>query len=222
VPRILVVDDEPTIVGFVRRALHAKDFATEGANTPDECLRLLAKGDIDLVVLDLMLPGITDLFLVEQIRSLYPAVKIIVLSAVMDVRDKVRCLDLGAADYVTKPFALAELLARVDARLSDTAEAKGASVRPTCAGRITLDPKRQCVGVRGKSVSLSQREYLLLTRLTSVDGPVTREELLSDVWGFNFDTGSNVVDVYVKRLRGKLGADVIETVRNVGYRVPAA
>jgi two-component system, OmpR family, response regulator len=221
VPRILVVDAEPTIVGFVRRALHAKTFATEGAHTPDECLRILAKGDIDLVVLDLTLSGVADLFLAEQIRSLYPNVTMIVLSSLMDVRVKVRCSDLGASDYVTKPFALADLLTLIDTRLND-AGAKSATFFPTCAGRITLDPTRRCVGVRGKRVSLSQREYLLLTRLTSTDGPVTREQLLSDVWGQNFDTGSNVVDVYVKRLRGKLGAQVIETVRNVGYRVPAA
>jgi two-component system, OmpR family, response regulator len=222
VPRILVVDDEPTIVGFVRRALHAKAYATDGAHSAQECLRKLGDGSFDLVVLDLVLTGNVNTFLVEQIRKNYPSIKIIVLSAVLDVQVKVRCLTLGAADYVTKPFALAELLARIEVRLAEAAAKIGETSRPTCAGHMTLDPKRHAVGVRGRNVALSQREYHLLSRLTSVNVPVTREELLTDVWGGSFDTGSNVVDVYIKRLRAKLGPDVIETVRNVGYRVPAA
>jgi two-component system, OmpR family, response regulator len=221
VPRILVVDNEPTTVGFIKRALHAQKYATEGASSSRTCLAALASMPFDMVVLDLVLPDVTDLSLIEAIRSKYPTVKIIVVTGVLDVRDKVRCFRLGVVDYLTKPFAIAELVARIEIRLNEkTPQANGD--RHTCAGNMTLDPSRHTVGVRGRSIALSQREYNLLSCLTTSDKAMTREQLLTTVWGFDFGTDSNVVDVYVKRLRTKLGADVIETVRNVGYRIPAA
>jgi two-component system, OmpR family, response regulator len=221
-PRILVVDDEPTIVEFLKRALHVRSIEAVGASCIEECLSLLESGPIDLVLLDLTMPGVTSTSLLEQIRSRHPKVKIIVVSAVVEIREKVKCLSRGADDYVTKPFAIGELLARMELRLTDTVHSAGASSHSTSVGRITLDPANHQVNVSGRNVALSRREYLLLSKLATTGGPVARQDLLSEVWGFSFDPGSNVVDVYIKRLRSKLGADVIETVRNVGYQIPAA
>jgi DNA-binding response OmpR family regulator len=132
----------------------------------------------------------------------------------------VRCLELGASDYLPKPFALAEFLARVRARLRQPAAPP--APRILVAGRLSLDLVRRTADVGQGPVGLSEREFLLLQHLMRKEGEVCpREELLAEVWGFSFDPGSNVVDVYVGRLRSKLGAELIETVRNVGYRLEA-
>ena len=147
-----------------------------------------------------------------------PEQQVIVLSALRDVETKVRCLDLGAVDYVTKPFSLAELLARVRRRLAD---ANGERVLR--AGPVTLDLQRRAVEIGGDSIPLTGREFLLLRHLMlQRDEVCTRMELLAEVWGYSFDPGTNVVDVCIRRLRAKLGADKIETVRNVGYAFQAA
>ena len=141
------------------------------------------------------------------------------LSALSDVESKVRCLELGAADYLTKPFALAELVARVWARLRHAGPESGDGLLR--AGGLTLDPHRRTADAGDGPVSLSAREFLLLKHLLLNEGEVcTRAELLEEVWGCSFDPGTNVVDVYIRRLRAKLGADVVETVRHAGYSPP--
>jgi two-component system, OmpR family, response regulator len=146
---------------------------------------------------------------------------VLVLSAAGDVESKVRCLELGAADYLTKPFALAELVARVRTRLRRRESA--AEPEPVLsAGKLRLDLRRRTAELGGRAVALSAREFVLLSHLVRRAGQVcTREELLADVWGYTFDPGTNVVDVYVRRIRAKLGAGLVETVRNVGYALVA-
>jgi two-component system OmpR family response regulator len=219
--QILVIDDEPKIVSFVSRALAGDGFAVDSAADGARALALATRERYDLVVLDLLLPGVDGLSVLHKLMSRRPGQQVIVLSAVSEVAAKVRCLDLGAADYLTKPFALVELLARVRSRLRDRAPA---TEQPHLrAGRLTLDLRRQSVADGGRAVSLTNREFLLLEHLVRNAGAAcTRDELLVAVWGYAFDPGTNVVDVYVRRLRSKLGADVVETVRNVGYAIPAA
>jgi DNA-binding response OmpR family regulator len=147
-----------------------------------------------------------------------PRQLVVVLSALSDVDTKVRCFGLGAVDYIAKPFALAELLARVHARLRTNGAADDDSVMR--AGGIALDVRRRAADAGGGPVGVSGREFLLLQHLMGRAGEVcTREEILADVWGCSFDPGTNVVDVYIRRLRAKLGPLMIETVRNVGYCV---
>ncbi|MFL5926694.1 MAG: response regulator transcription factor [Gaiellaceae bacterium] len=220
-PQILVIDDEPKIVSFVSRALTGDGFAVDSAADGVHGLALAARERYDLVVLDLLMPGLDGVGVLHKLMSRRPRQQVIVLSAVSEIEAKVRCLDLGAADYLTKPFALAELLARVRSRLrGDATPPEQEHLR---AGRLTLDLRRQGVEDAGRPVSLTNREFLLLEHLVrNVGAACTREELLTAVWGYDFDPGTNVVDVYVRRLRSKLGAGVVETVRNVGYAVPAA
>jgi DNA-binding response OmpR family regulator len=147
-----------------------------------------------------------------------PQQRVLVLSALSDVATKVRCLELGAADYLAKPFALAELVARVWARMRDpTGSQEAGLIR---AGSVTLDSQRRTVDLGAGPIDLSSREFLLLKHLATHGGVVcTRAELLAEVWGYSFDPGTNVVDVCIRRLRTKLGRDVIETVRHAGYRI---
>jgi two-component system, OmpR family, response regulator len=145
---------------------------------------------------------------------------VVVLSALSDVETKVRCLEFGASDYLSKPFSLSELVARIRARLRQPSA--GPRHRFLEAGGLRLDLTRRLAEKDGTRVALSEREFLLLEHLMRADGDVcSRQELLAEVWGYSFDPGSNVVEVCVRRLRAKVGADVIETVRNVGYRFDA-
>jgi DNA-binding response OmpR family regulator len=215
--RILVVDDEPRIVAFLRRALSDEGFEVDGAFDGNDALMRLERSDYDLVLLDLMMPGLDGAGVLKALQEYQGQPEIMVLSARSDIPAKVVCLDLGAADYVTKPFALAELVARIRARLRSAAA--GAIVRR--AG-VELDRSRHLVDVGDGPIKLPDREFLLLERLIQGDGEVcTREQLLNDVWGLAVDPGTNVVDVGVRRLRARLGSDRIETVRNVGYRFRA-
>jgi two-component system OmpR family response regulator len=220
VTQVLVVDDEPRIVDFVSRALAAEGFGVDRASDGIRALEMARTGRYQLVVLDLLLPGKDGVSVLEELIEARPEQRVVVLSALADVENKVRCLELGASDYVHKPFALSELVARVRARLRQPASGPGE--RYLELGGITLDLVRRAADRGDGPVPLSEREFLLLRHLMNVQGRVsTREELLSEVWGYSFDPGSNVVDVCVGRLRSKLGGDVIETVRNVGYRFNA-
>ena len=218
--RILVVDDEPRIVSFVARGLAAAGFAIDSAHDGVRALDLMNTRPYELVVLDLLLPGVDGIEVLRRIIERQPEQRVLVLSALSDVDSKVRCLELGASDYLAKPFALTELVARVRARLRQP----GAPplTRTLEVGPVRLDLRRRTADGGGGPVGLSEREFLLLECLMRANGDTcTREELLADAWGYSFDPGSNVVDVYIGRLRSKLGAEVIETVRNVGYRIDA-
>jgi two-component system, OmpR family, response regulator len=216
--RILVVDDEPKLVGFICRALSAHGFSVDGATDGARGLGLIHERDYELVVLDLMMEGLDGVTVLERTMRSRPDLPILVLSALSDVESKVRCFELGAADYMTKPFALAELRARIGARLRPPT-GNGEAIRPS--NGLKFDHGRRIVEAGERAVQLSEREFLLLEYLTRHQGEVcTRAALLEDVWGCPFDPGTNVVDVYIGRLRAKLGRSVIETVRNVGYYVP--
>jgi DNA-binding response OmpR family regulator len=220
VVRLLVVDDEPRIVSFVSRALSSEGFGVDSAHDGVRALELVRSRSYGLVVLDLLLPRLDGFAVLRGIMESRPEQRVLVLSALGDVESKVKCLELGASDYLAKPFALAELVARVRARLR---QPNGPPVaRYLRAGPVTLDLVGRVADAGSGPVPLSDREGLLLQHLLRKEGQVcTRQELLADVWGYSFDPGSNVVDVYIGRLRSKLGAELIHTVRNVGYRFGA-
>jgi DNA-binding response OmpR family regulator len=213
--RVLVIDDEPKIVSFVTRALSARGYDVDSASNGADALELMRLGAYAVVVLDLRLPDIDGIDVLRCTLEERPDQQVIVLSALPDVDTKVRCLDIGAADYITKPFSLTELLARVRRRHRQRASDGERFLR---ADRLVLDLRNRAADVGQGMVSLAAREFLLLQHLVRHrDEVCTREELLSDVWGYSFDPGTNAVDVCVRRLRAKLGQDVIETIRNVGY-----
>jgi DNA-binding response OmpR family regulator len=216
VSRVLVIDDEPRIVSFVRRALEADGLSAHGVTDGARGLTLAVSGRFDLVLLDLLMPGMDGTSVLAQTIEHRPDQAVIVLSALDDVDTKVRCLSLGATDYVSKPFALAELLARVRARLRVKGSVRGDKVLR--AGGVALDLRRRTADAGGGPVGVSGREFLLLQHLMNRAGEVcSRAEILEDVWGVGFDPGTNVVEVYIRRLRSKLGPYTIETVRHVGY-----
>ena len=221
--RVLVIDDEPNVASFVGRALRAKGFAVDVALGGERGLEAALDGGHALILLDLRMRDVNGLVILRQVMRLRPEQRVLVLSAASDVDVKVRCLELGATDFVSKPFQLAELVARVGAHLRRAAQAAPAPVaeRHLRAGRLTLDLLRRCVSAGDRApVELSEREFGVLRHLMARAGrPCTREELLADVWQMDFDPHTNVVDVYVHRLRDKLGGGVIRTVRNLGYVV---
>jgi DNA-binding response OmpR family regulator len=217
--RILLVDDERRILNFVARGLRAQGYAVTAESDAADGLRMATERGYDLVILDLLMPGLDGVSVLRGLLRKKPSQPVIILSALGDAVTKVRCLELGAQDYLAKPFSLDELIARVRARLRQAAEPP---VAVMAVGRLTLDLIGRLADAGSGPVALAQREFLLLQELMRSAGrTVSKERLLSSVWGYYFDSGSNVVDVYVARLRRKLGADVIETVRGEGYRIDA-
>jgi two-component system OmpR family response regulator len=218
-PSVLVIDDEPKITEFVSRALATNGLSVESTHDGESGLALARSGRFDLVVLDLMMPGVNGYGVLRSVTQADPGQRVLVLSALSDVATKVRCLELGAADYLAKPFALAELVARVWARLRDAPTSHDAGL--IRAGSVTLDAQRRTVDAGAGPIDLTAREFLLMKHLATRAGVVcTRADLLAEVWGYSFDPGTNVVDVCIRRLRTKLGHDVIQTVRHAGYRIP--
>ena len=216
---VLVVEDEPGIVAFVRRGLEAAGYGVLDAADGTTGLALAQREDVDLVVLDLGLPGLPGEEVLLRLRQVRPDVPVIVLTAKSAVADKVANLEAGADDYVVKPFSFSELLARVRARLRATGQPSAGAVT---AGTLTLDLRARSATVDGRSVDLSSREFALAEVLARHAGQVlSQAQLLDQVWGYDFDGSSNVVEVYVRHLRKKLGADRIETVRGAGYRLRA-
>jgi DNA-binding response OmpR family regulator len=217
--RILVIEDEPRILGFLRSGLEAEGFTVDGAGDGATGLSLALEEPYELIVLDLQLPRLDGLRLLEEVHARRPTLPVLILSARTDVPTKLKGFDLGAIDFVSKPFSFDELVARVRVHLrrDDT------SPSTISTGSLTLDLARRQVVTAGKSIDLSDREFKLLYHLATHAGEVvSRERLLSEVWGYSFDPGSNVVDVCVRRLRTKLGApSPIETVRHAGYRLAA-
>ena len=220
--RILVIEDEPRILGFLRLGLEAEGFTVDGAVDGVVGLSLALAESYELVVLDLQLPRLDGLRLLEELHAQRPSLPVLILSARTDLTTKLNGFELGAIDYISKPFSFDELVARVRVHLRRGQEdVAGASV--LTAGALTLDLARRRARVGEAEVDLSDREFRLLYHLVSHPGEVvSREKLLSEVWGYSFDPGSNVVDVCIRRLRVKLGApSPIETVRHAGYRLVA-
>jgi DNA-binding response OmpR family regulator len=219
--RILVIEDEARILSFVSRALEAEGYTVAAAPDGREGLRLALGGSCDLVVLDLLIPAVDGLSVLRRISHERPQLPVLVLSARSDLQTKLRSFDLGAIDYIAKPFALDELLARVRVQLRRGIPDDGNLVR---AGALVLDLARRQAEVDGVSATLSDREFRVLHHLAVHAGEVvSRERLLAEVWGYDFDPRSNVVEVCMRRIRQKLGERApIETVRNAGYRLAAA
>jgi DNA-binding response OmpR family regulator len=221
--RILLIDDEPEIRGFVSRALARAGYRVDAAPDAAQGIGRAIDGGFDLVILDLVLPDLDGREALAAILRDNPDQAIMVLSCTSDVSAKVECLDLGASDYLTKPFSLAELGARVRARLRDAAYRQDVGApQPEVLrfGGIALDPGRLEADSGSGPVALTRLEFLLLRALMERGGgSAAKSELLSSVWGIDFDPGSNLVDVCVRRLRAKLGFDLIETVRGEGYRL---
>src|SRR5581483_1881264 len=219
--RILVIEDEPRILDFLRLGLEAEGFVVDAAEDGSAGLQLALGGSYELVILDLLLPRVDGLRLLSEVRKARSDLPVLILSARSELPAKLRGFDLGANDYLAKPFSFDELVARVRVHLRRASGASnGSRIR---AGTLQLDLMRRQAQVGDRVVDLSDREFRLLYHLVSHPGEVvSRERLLSEVWGYSFDPGSNVVDVCVRRLRKKLGStNAIETVRNAGYRVAA-
>ena len=216
---ILIVEDEERIASFVAKGLRADGFRTTTVADGLEGLDLALTGSFDLVILDIGLPGIDGFELLEQLRAQGSRVPVIVLTARDSVTDTVSALEGGADDYMPKPFRFAELLARVRLRLRQSGDGPGDAQDTLDAGGIHLDLRTRKATVSGREVELSAREYALAEIFMRNPGQVlSREQLLDQVWGYDFDPGSNVVDVYVGYLRRKFGAQAITTVRGMGYR----
>jgi len=220
--RILVVEDEPRILAFVARGLEAEGFAVDAAGDGVEALEHARRSRPDFVVLDLLLPRLDGLTVLRELKRERPDLPVLVLSARSDLPTKLRGFELGASDYLAKPFAIDELIARIRAQLRRPERAPAQTV--VHVGGLVLDLARRQARLSGVVSDLSDREFRLLHQLVEhADEVVSRERLLSEVWGYHFDPGSNVVDVCVRRVRKKLGPGApIETVRHVGYRLASA
>ncbi|MET2010582.1 response regulator transcription factor [Microbacterium chocolatum] len=214
---ILIAEDEARISGFIDKGLRSAGFATRVAATGTDALELALTGEFDLLVLDVNLPGMDGFAVLENLRGSGSRMPVIMLTARVELEDTVAGLEGGADDYLGKPFRFDELVARIRLRMRrDDAAPKDELVH----GDIALDIRTRRAHVAGQSVELSAREFALAEEFVRHAGQVlSREQLLSRVWGYDFDPGSNVADVYVGYLRQKLGSDVIETVRGVGYRM---
>lgn len=229
---ILVIEDEPGIVDFVERGLTAQGFEVISASDGESGLERALREDVDLVVLDMMLPGRDGHSVLAELRERRPELPVIALTALADVEHRVAGLDAGAADYIGKPFSLAELAARIRAQLRVVAQMPQTTVS---AGGIEIDLLTREVRRDGRPVRLSTTEFELLVYLVRNHGRVlTREQILRAVWGYEYDPGTNVVDVYIGYLRRKLGvgatqragddrraSGAIITIRSVGYRFDA-
>jgi len=218
--RLLVIEDEPGIVDFLRRGLDSEGFVVEAAADGREGERRALSGEYDIVLLDLMLPGRSGLDVLRAIRRERPRMPVIVLTARGELEDRVAGLDAGAVDYVVKPFSVAELAARLRAHLRALEDASSTTLR---GAGIEVDLLTRTVRREGRPVSLSMTEFELLAYMLRNEGQVlSREQLLRAVWGEEQDRGRNVVDVYIGYLRRKLaaqsGGSPIVTVRSVGYR----
>ena len=222
--RILIIEDDPRIVEFLERGLaahsHTTVVARDGATARIEALR----DDIDLIILDLGLPGDDGLDVLRDLRGQGATTPVLVLTARGGVDNTIIGLDAGADDYLAKPFRFDELLARIRARLrSDSTAAANGVPGELAGGGITLDLGTRRAHVANREVELSAREFMLLEAfLRNPDQVLSREQLLSQVWGYHHNPGSNVVEVYVGYLRRKLGEDAIATVRGMGYRLGQA
>ena len=220
---MLVIEDEARIRAFLARGLSAEGLLVDESVDGRTGLSRALGDAYDLVILDLLLPELDGLTVLHALHENAPELPVLVLSARSDLATKLRGFELGASDYLPKPFSLEELLARVRVQLKRNA--RGVIGGPVVqAGALLLDLTTRRAHLGDRVCDLSAREFQVLRYLIERAGEVvSRERILSEVWGYSFDPGSNVVDVCIRRLRKKLGADApIETVRNVGYRVASA
>ncbi|HET6652301.1 MAG TPA: response regulator transcription factor [Nocardioides sp.] len=214
---VMVVDDQERMRTMLCRLLAAEGHVTQAAPDGETALELLADDHVDLVLLDLVMPGANGFQVLSRLRDRGFTAPVIVLSAVPEVAARVDALDLGAVDFVPKPFHTAELVARVRRSLASRPAAP-LDTRYLHHGGVRLDLDRRRAFWRGEEVALSEREFELLAHLMRRHGRVCRrQELLHDVWGIDFEPGTNLVEVCVRRLRNKLPEVPIETVRSVGY-----
>jgi two-component system, OmpR family, response regulator QseB len=218
--RVLAVEDEPRFASFLAKGLRASGFTPTVVDDGERASIIACDDDFDLVLLDVGLPKKDGFAVLADIRRRGESLPVIMLTMRNDLVDKVHGLTHGADDYITKPFEFEELLARIHARL----QRKGGGAEPMVhsVGSVTLDLRTRRASIAGRNVELTARQFTMLEVLVRhPDQVLSREQLLSHVWGYDFDPGSNIVDVYIGRLREKLAPDVIETVRGVGYRFRA-
>ena len=215
---ILIVEDESRIVAFLTKGLKAAGFTTYTTAAGQEAVELALQTSFDLIILDVGLPDIDGFEVLQQLRGQGVTAPVIMLTARSSVADRVAGLEGGADDYMPKPFSFEELLARIRVRLRP--EAAGADQMRLTHRDMVLDLRTRTLTLEGRTVELSAREFALAETFMRHPGQVlSREQLLSTVWGLDFDPGSNVVEVYVSYLRNKLGRDRVETVRGMGYRL---
>ena len=218
--RILVIEDEPRIAAFIEKGLRSEGFTPTVAADGVTGLDYAVSGEFDLAVLDIGLPGMDGFTLLDQLRSSGSTMPVIVLTARDSGTDTVRGLEGGADDYMSKPFRFAELMARIRLRLRNRTDSPVDQAMVLEHGAVLLDLRTRQASVEGRITDLSAREFALAEMFLRHPGQVlSREQLLSHVWGYEYDPGSNVVDVYVGYLRKKLGARLITTVRGMGYRL---
>ena len=214
---ILIAEDEPRIAAFVAKGLAANGFSTVVVDNGVSAAALARDEDFSLMVLDLGLPGKGGMSVLAELRQRGERMPVVILTARDEIDATIAGFETGADDYMTKPFRFEELLARIRARLRVDRLEEPTMLR---VGDIVLDLRTRRVSSGGQTVELTAREFALAeTFLRHPDQVLSRQQLLSAVWGYDFDPGSNVVDVYVRYLRRKLGPSVIETVRNMGYRL---
>jgi DNA-binding response OmpR family regulator len=217
VARILIAEDDPRIGAALEKGLRADGHSTFVADNGEDALSLGLTDEFDLLILDMGLPQREGFIVLQDLRARGRTFPVLVLTGRTE-RDVVMCLEAGADDYMTKPFDFDELLARVRTRL--VPQERVAEPNVLKAGKVTLDLRSRRAAVDEKSAALTAREFRLLETLLRHPGQIlSRRQLLADGWGDSFETGSNVVDVCIYSLRKKLGVDVIETVRDAGYRL---
>lgn len=215
--RILIVEDESRIASFIEKGLKSEGFTPTVAADGIIGLDYALTGEFDLIILDIGLPGMDGFSILERLKADRPDIPVIMLTARDSVTDTVAALEGGAADYMSKPFRFGELLARIRLRLRSHTDA--APSDEISVGDVRLDTRKRRAFAAGREVALSAREFALAEVLMRNRGQVlSREQLLSLIWGYDFDPGSNIVDVYVGYLRKKLGAELVNTVRGMGYR----
>ncbi|MFP5334879.1 MAG: response regulator transcription factor [Actinomycetes bacterium] len=216
---ILVAEDEPRIASFIAKGLRSAGWSPTVVGDGQSAYDYAMSGDFDLMVLDIGLPRMDGFAVLRRLRESGNDLPVVILTARDSVTDTVAGLEGGADDYVAKPFRFEELVARIRLRLREDRAPEAVVLR---AGELALDLRTRRVTVGAREVDLSAREFALAETFLRNPGQVlTREQLLSRVWGYNFDPGSNVVDVYVGYLRRKLGARHLVTVRGMGYRLDA-
>jgi DNA-binding response OmpR family regulator len=218
--RILIAEDEERIAKFIEKGLQANGFTTTQVNNGTQAASIACSDDFDLLILDINLPGKDGWKVLEELRGRGEKIPIIILTARGDVSDRVAGLESGADDYMTKPFSLEELVARIRLRLRDASSPKANEEMVLRVQDITLDLRKRVVMEGDRILDLSVREFALMEMFLRHPGQaLSRDRLLEYVWGYDYDPGSNIVDVYVGYLRKKFKGDYIETVRGIGYKL---